>query len=524
MTSKKDMYKVGGKIGAGLYSQGVMTNAIQFFEDMYFKGFKATIGGQEIVARDPENNSRVIDYAPLRDDVTSEMLEESGMGTLVDKDGNKWTSGEKYLLTNPLMEMKILFQAAVDNAKEYLLSHWKYEGYKFLIKKMFIQSNGSQIGNAQARTISQILRKLLSHGYERRGRDQSTLKSKSMADMFEASKNIYELNQLSNVERGEEIKERANKMRLRFGDSSRLVKGTKEVDKLSFNNKLTSLEQLLSIPHEQWVEYENDNPDDKVYQHPWGYSSNRMINAIVQTQKDLYSIQKQEDSGIGGKWYPNALWEKDKKLARRWINNAGGEFYKVAMRAKAYDDANKSRLTASGYPYSEEMTRFIKKWLTEGDKKLKLPSWNDLTKEQQAYATLRFLRGIIKKEKGTAILTKRSKDMVKSITSLREKLINEPDMKESRREMIEDQIEKKTRDLDKTISPKSLLYQSRVRDIEKYMPMQLMDKRVWREFAERLGANIRAAGEESPGRLKLGTRYEDKHDKQVNEILKDCPK
>ena len=130
------------------------------------------------------------------------------------------------------MELKIIFQAAVDNAKDYYLSHWGYNGYPFLMKKMFVQENGSEIGSEQSNTIAFVIRKLLSHGVARRGRDYTKMKTQSISDMFETSKEISDMNQLTGIERGIELTRLANIQRERFGTESKLYKGSAKIDKI----------------------------------------------------------------------------------------------------------------------------------------------------------------------------------------------------------------------------------------------------------------------------------------------------
>ena len=70
--------------------------------------------------------------------------------------------------------------------------------------------------------------------------------------------------------------------------------------------------------------------------------------------------------------------------------------------------------------------------------------------------------------------------------------------------------------------PETYLNLSRPRDIEKILPMPLMHPRVWSEFANRFGPNLREASNKRIS-LKTDSRYEDRNEKTLEELLKDCP-
>ena len=117
--------------------------------------------------------------------------------------------------------------------------------------------------------------------------------------MFDDSQKMYDLNQMLGKARGTEIAKRANNRRVKNGENSRMVRETLPIEKLEFNNKLTTLEKLIAIPHEITVKYQKENPKDIVYGHPWGYAPNRIVNGITATQKELLAMQKTEQL-----WYP----------------------------------------------------------------------------------------------------------------------------------------------------------------------------------------------------------------------------
>ena len=69
--------------------------------------------------------------------------------------------------------------------------------------------------------------------------------------------------------------------------------------------------------------------------------------------------------------------------------------------------------------------------------------------------------------------------------------------------------------LDKITTKTFVQKQPRVRDVEKILPMQLMDSDVWTTYANLAGPNIREAINQ-PMPLKMRKKYEDY-------LLKDCP-
>ena len=355
VNSKSDMYKASQMIGTGINAQGVSTNAVTFFEDMHYKGFKATIGGQTIVARNPHEDMVVMDYAILKDDISQEYLDDLNLGKLVNKDGKKWASGDKYLMTTPSKELGLILQGAVDHVKELLLHDWKYGGYDFLIPKMFVQDTGAPIGQKQSRTIARLLRKELTYGGLRHGRDPDSRRSKSIESMFDDSQKMYDLRQMLGKARGTEIAKRANNRRVKNGENSRMVRETLPIEKLEFNNKLTTLEKLIAIPHEITVKYQKENPKDIVYGHPWGYAPNRIVNGITATQKELLAMQKTEQL-----WYPeNEKWKPKKREAIAFINQLATEFYGIARRKEIFDEVMSESLTSASYPYADEIIDLV---------------------------------------------------------------------------------------------------------------------------------------------------------------------
>jgi len=520
-TSKRDMYTVVGKLGRGVNSQGILMNAVTFLEDMYFKDLKLEIGGQEIVVRNPNEQSSIMSYAPLNDDVTQEVLDSSRMGKLVNKDGSDWTEGDKYLKTTPLKQLHILLQAAVDNSKEFLLADWGFSGWVWIIPRMFVQSNGSPIGSKQAHSISSLVRKELMHNVSRRGVDMNNNKTQDIDGMFHTSKNMYELNNMSGVERGMEIKDKANLRRVRYGANSKLAKRTSQVDKITFNNKLLPLERLIAVPHESLLEYEKNNPNDKVHNNPLGYHPNRIQRGIMMTQQDMYTLQKETE-----RWYPETKeFEKDKEIARRFTNEMGREFYKIAMKQQMHNDLNKSRITSAGYPYQEEIIKFIDKWLNKTDKKyfkkVGLPSWNELSEHQQAYSSLRFLRGILTFDTKThKKVGQREKQLFDKLLNLKSQLSEETGL--DMVEKIELNISKIEKQLYNIYTPSTYQGMSkRPRDIEKILPMPLMHPDIWKTYANLFGPNLRRASSEKIS-LKTDVRYENRKRRIVEEILKEC--
>ena len=511
-TSKESMYQASKMLGSGLASQGIFTNAINFFEDMHFKEIKLEIGGQSIVTRNPETGKVIMDYAPLNDDVTQEMLNDSNMGELVDEKGNKWKSGEKYLLTSPLTQLEILLQSSVDHAKELLLFDWGYTGYDWVIPKIFIQENGSPIGKKQSNTISKIVRKLLTYNNLRYVRDMDTRQSQGIDSLFNESKKMYELNILSAEERGEQIKLLANTRRTRFNKinkESSLSKSTFPIDKIMFNNKLTSIEKLIAIPYEEMLKYQKENPNDIVNSHPWGYVKHQVVNGLSKTQSELLALQKSDE-----RFYPeNKSWDSKKLEADVWLLSASEEFYGIHRRALVMNNNEEKSLNSASYPYNEEMLDFIDNFYN-GTKNIK--GFKNLTKEQQAYTTLSFLRGARVKQRilKSSPLTNA---IIKKINENRERIQIETDKGNFKNvEILKKGIKTLNKKLDDITTKTFVEKQAKIRDVQKLFPMQLMDKDVWRTYANLAGDNIRKASTE---KIPLTVKKEIE-----NQLLRDCIK
>jgi len=505
---KKSLYDSSKMIGDGIASQGILTNAITFFEDMNYKGFKANLGGQIVVTKSPDKETSIMLYAPLKNDITQEMLDEANMGKLVGKDGQSWSNGEKYLLTTPSNELRLLLQAAVDHSKELLLSDWGYDGYDFIIPKMFMQENGSPIGKKQSRTISRIIRKFLSHGVTRRGRDVNTRRTKSISSMFEDSKNMFEFINMSTEEQGQYLTSLSNERRNQYKS---IKKATTVINSISFNGNITTIEKLISTPYSSMDEYMKENPDDPVWEHPFGYSPHRVINGLLKTKSDLVNTQRRE-----AKWYPeNKSWKSKKKEARRFINQMGTEFYRIHSQKVIFDKSSESTLTSAGYPYDDVMLDFIDKWYNKGDKKKGIKAFKDLTDEQKAYSTLRFLRGISIQEKTIKNINKKQVgSLMNNMMKIRAR-INETNNVKSI-ENLQNRYKKLQETLDKITTKTILARQPRIRDITTILPKQLMHPDVWRTYAEASGANIREASNEAQ-------RIDNLDEKVYDYITKDCP-
>jgi len=234
----------------------------------------------------------------------------------------------------------------------------------------------------------------------------------------------------------------------------------------------------------------------------------------------MYTLQKETE-----RWYPeNKEFEKDKEIARRFTNEMGREFYRIAMKNKMYNDSTKSRITSAGFPYQDEIVKFIDKWLNKTDKKyfkkVGLPSWNELSEQQQAYSSLRFLRGILtystQTHKKVGDFEKR---LFNKLIDLKSKLNEEIDL--GKVERIESNIAKVEKQLDNIYTPATYQNMSRPRDIEKVLPMPLMHPDVWRTYANLFGPNLRRASSERIS-LKADARYENRKRRIVDEILKEC--
>ena len=505
---KESLYKSATMIGDGMASQGILTNAITFFEDMHYKGFKADIGGQNIVTRNPDKENSIMLYAPLNEDVTQEMLDEANMGKLVSKDGQPWSDGKKYLLTTPANELRLLLQAAVDHSKELLLSDWKYDGYDFIIPKMFVQENGAPIGLRQSQTISRILRKLLSHGSKRLGRDSKTRRTKGMSSMFEDSQQMFEFVNMDKNEQGNYIALNANMQRQA---SKYLTEETAPINSVSFNGKLTTIEKLISTPYSVMDKYQKENPDDLVWMHPFGYNEHRVVNGLLKTKEDLVNIQRAEE-----RWYPESKsWESKKNEARRFINQMGTEFYKIHSQEILHKDATESSLTSSAYPYKDVMLDFIDKWYNTGDKKKGIKPFKELDEQQRAYSTLRFLRGISLQEKTIKNINKKQvSSIMKNMMKLRDRISSTNNLKTI--EKLQSAYKSQQNKLDKLTTKTIIAKQPRIRDITTILPKQLMHPDVWRTYVEASGPNIRQAPSES--------QRVDNLDKKIGDyITKDCP-
>ena len=508
-TSKQGLYDASVMQGVGLNSQGILTNAITFFEDMYYKGFKATIGGQKIVTRNPDS-AALMSYAPLNKDVTQQMLDDANMGTLVTKKGKKWKEGDgkKYLLTTSAKELRILLQAAVDHAKELLLHDWGYDGYDFIIPKMFVQRNNSPIGKKQSKTIGSIIRKILSHGTTRRGRDKDSRRTKGIASMFKDSEDMFNFINMKPKKQGKQIATMANLRRKKY---KKLENSTAAITKISFNGNVTPTEKLISTPYSVMDKYQKENPDDIVHEHPFGYTKHRIVNGLVKTKNELYEMQLSEE-----RWYPeDKSWNKKRKQARRFINQLGTEFYRIHANKELFNKLNESKLTSAGYPYNDEILDLIEKWYEEGDKKKGIKAFKDLDDEQRAYATLRFLRGLRRQEKMVKNINKKqASSIVNRMMNLKEKINKTND--ENKLEYFRKNYEKLREELTRITTKTAYYATPRIRDITTILPMQLMHPDVWATYAETAGPNIRNASE-MPEKI-------DKVNKKINKfITKDCP-
>ena len=285
------------------------------------------------------------------------------------------------------------------------------------------------------------------------------------------------------------------------------------------------MEKLLSTPHEIMMEYIEQNPDDLVWEQPWGYDKNRTSNAMNQTRKDLMTIQSEckIHCQVQQRWYPESeKWNSKKEEARRFINNAADEFLDIGIKSDIFNDLSKNSMTGANYNYNDAVLDWIHKWYYVGSPKKKIKPFKDLTKEQQAYSTLKFLRGITRQTKKIVkSLDRQSQFYNNKIIKIRDKLA-QPGLKDSLKQNYQKTIknlEDKVMDLSTTTS----VDYSRIRNVDQILPIQLMDRDVWTEFINRYGPNLREASSD-PSYRKMHPTEELRNEKKIEKILGKCGK
>ena len=179
-------------------------------------------------------------------------------------------------------------------------------------------------------------------------------------------------------------------------------------------------------------------------------------------------------------------------------------------------------MTGANYNYNDAVLDWIHKWYYVGSPKKKIKPFKDLTKEQQAYSTLKFLRGITRQTKKIVkSLDRQSQFYNNKIIKIRDKLA-QPGLKDSLKQNYQKTIknlEDKVMDLSTTTS----VDYSRIRNVDQILPIQLMDRDVWTEFINRYGPNLREASSD-PSYRKMHPTEELRNEKKIEKILGKCGK
>ena len=346
-----DIYKIGSELIKSGGAQGLVTNIKSVRGVLQVKDFRTVIAGTEIVVV-KEDDSVVMDYAPLKDGIKKEDLQ--GTDTIT-KDG--------FLKTTSDYELSTIMQAATDNTKDMLLGLWGYDGRPFLLRKIFKRADGEDLTTNQLNILSTVVNRFIYNKY-RRG---TSLKGENLnfEGMFDMSREVHEFSRQS---KGLQQKDILNSVNAEIKGRT----GYGELEKVYVNGKISHLERVLSVLHQ--VFSQNDLVGYKVAGHPLGFSSNRITNAHLAAVRELPSLH--------GKWGVtqetlNDVYEIVTPMVQEWR--------KIFADAVSYSKSMKTNPTAVAYDYNEKLNDFILKWLKK---------YEQISDEQKRAVTLKFFYGI----------------------------------------------------------------------------------------------------------------------------------
>jgi len=349
-------YNVANNIVQSVNSQSIVTNAKSLRGVLLTKGFKINIDGVEIVptAEVIKDDSDLVvqDYAVL---VGQPSLSKGDK--VVNRKGERWKSGSKYLKTSSEHDLSILMQAATDNTKEMLLGMWiKNSGYStikdFMLSRIFKRVDGEKLTQSQINSLS-FVADYYKYSPLRQGKSQKNVKQ-NMTGIFNES---YEINKriISSVD--EQQASLQNFITASVTDDMKFGRVPKEfglVKDVVLNGRTAPVERILSELTKVYDEYSDKNPNDVVVGNPFGYTVRRQRNARhVAVSKLFRQANKYHITDVEAK--------KGLVLATQMMDEYSSIF--EARQQFKRKPENKHKISSDNFDTNEAINDFVSRWM-----------------------------------------------------------------------------------------------------------------------------------------------------------------
>ena len=287
--SYSDFLKEVADITVASNSQGVVTNSKVIGNILAYKELKLKMKDDKGKLKDvtfeavQPSDIVVLDYAPLDKDALMEndfnlfnLLKDQGDSVVtlekgkfreVTEDELSDIKAKLYLQTTHEHEMTNILQLSVDDVSLGLLSKIGYS-YNMLISRMFKRSDGGRISGKGMLHLLKAVRDVYNYSPTRRGVVSG--EKASMAQNINESLRINSINESSSLRRNTSLKNHFNGMSSPTHPSYvRWYRGF-EVLSVSVNDKITPIEELLSLLGKEHLSRIESVDSDSQYISEWG--------------------------------------------------------------------------------------------------------------------------------------------------------------------------------------------------------------------------------------------------------------
>ena len=396
--SYSDFLKEVADITVASNSQGVVTNSKVIGNILAYKELKLKMKDDKGKLKDvtfeavQPSDIVVLDYAPLDKDALMEndfnlfnLLKEQGDSVVtlekgkfreVTEDELSDIKAKLYLQTTHEHEMTNILQLSVDDVSLGLLSKIGYS-YNMLISRMFKRSDGGRISGKGMLHLLKAVRDVYNYSPTRRGVVSG--EKASMAQNINESLRINSINESSSLRRNTSLKNHFNGMSSPTHPSYvRWYRGF-EVLSVSVNDKITPIEELLSLLGKEHLSRIESVDSDSQYISEWGGSPGMYTNgAYVTAHVNAMEKLENEWSSFAAE---RGITDSEMSKAVKLMSKIDRDFKALFKDAKNSRPGKFIRLRAE---YNDALQKVIDDHIDE---------WNNLSDNSQIYATLYYLSG-----------------------------------------------------------------------------------------------------------------------------------
>jgi alkylated DNA repair dioxygenase AlkB len=418
------VHEIGERVSLAQYAQGVMTNLKAVREVLAYK--KISIKGEDVAGKSVvysvvnPYDEVIMDYAPLdvsnkdlkkkeRQAIYDEIIEAKGQVVDVNENNVKFddisTENKYFLKTNSAHEVSILTQAAVDNPKEFLLYHWKYNGYPFLWSRVIKRDDGqrmdisfpetSEVANDDyIRDVWHWMGQVFKYSAARRGRDRK-LRPLLPEEVVGFSEDIMGMAEASEEELKNYVVKRMKVAAWLQKKSDKAfvhqLQNDHKVDKINIKNNITPTEKIFAMYaeiYEETIDDEATPTDDGVVTRiPKDLRDHAHHLGIRLLTKNLPNVFKKAGVKIVSR-------EENIKAAKdgiKWADRVGSDFLNIFADQQYKDKRGKVHKKGAGFSYRANYSDALSAFIVDN-----LDSFRNLSKPAQMYASWYYLRGISK--------------------------------------------------------------------------------------------------------------------------------